>query len=74
MRQWRDPLVNFAAIEKSFVVIFLVIVGLAVCLALIFDMQGIAQSLVLISFIAAGFVAVFGSLRLRQEEEEKRVK
>jgi 4-hydroxybenzoate polyprenyltransferase len=74
MRQWRDPLVNFAAIEKSFVIIFLIIAGLAICLATIFDMHGIALSLLLISFIVAGFVAIFGSLRLRQEEEEKRVK
>jgi hypothetical protein len=37
-------------------------------------MHGIALSLLLISFIVAGFVAIFGSLRLRQEEEEKRVK
>ena len=69
-----DPLVNFAAIEKSFVIIFLAIAGLAICAATIFSMQGIALSLLLISFIVAGFVAIFGSLRLRQEEEEKRVK
>jgi len=74
MRQWRDPLVNFGAIEKSFAIIFVIIAASAICLATIFNMQGIAQSLLLINFIVAGFVAIFGSLRLRKEEEEKRVK
>jgi hypothetical protein len=37
-------------------------------------MKSIALLLLLISFIVAGFVAIFGSLRLRQEEEEKRLK
>jgi hypothetical protein len=34
-------------------------------------MPGIAIALLLIDFIVAGFVAVFASLRLREEEEEK---
>ncbi|HVP17085.1 MAG TPA: hypothetical protein VMT42_06945 [candidate division Zixibacteria bacterium] len=67
-------MVNFGAIEKSFVIVFLIIAGSAICLAIIFNMQGIAQSLLLINFIVAGLVAIFGSLRLRKEEEEKRVK
>ena len=66
-------MVNFAAIEKSFAIAFVVIMGLTIGLA-IFGVEDIALSLLLISFIVAGFVAIFGSLRLRQEEEEKRVK
>jgi NhaP-type Na+/H+ or K+/H+ antiporter len=67
-------LANFATLEKSFVTIFFVIAGSAVCLATILNMQSTALLLLLINLIVAGFVAIFGSLRSRQEEEEKRLK
>ena len=67
-------MVNFAAIEKSFVAVFVIIAGFAISLATIFNMQNVALSLLLVGFIVAGLVAIFGSLRLRQEEEEKRIK
>jgi len=67
-------MVNLSAIEKSFVAIFVIIAGFAISLATIFNMTSVALALLLINFIIAGFVAIFGSLRLRQEEEEKRVK
>jgi hypothetical protein len=67
-------LANFATLEKSFVLIFFVIAGSAVCLATIVSMRSTALLLLMINLIVAGFVAVFGSLRSREEEEEKRVK
>jgi protein-S-isoprenylcysteine O-methyltransferase Ste14 len=67
-------MVNLSAMEKSFVAIFVIIAGFAICLDTIFNMPSAALSLLLVNFIIAGFVAIFGSLRLRQEEEEKRVK
>jgi NhaP-type Na+/H+ or K+/H+ antiporter len=73
-KQGCGRLVNFATIEKSFTVVFFVITGSAICLATILNMQGTALLLLLINFIVAGFVAIFGSLRSREEEEEKRSK
>ena len=67
-------LADFATLEKSFAIVFFVIAGSAVCLAMILNMQSIALLLLLINLIVAGFVAIFGSLRSRQEEEEKRIK
>jgi site-specific recombinase len=67
-------LANFATLEKSCALIFCVVAGSAVCLATILNMQSTALLLLLINLIVAGFVAIFGSLRSRQEEEEKRVK
>jgi len=66
-----DPLVKFTLLEKSFIIIFCGLTILAVCLAIILNMRSTALVLLLINFIVAGFVAVFGSLRLRDEEEEK---
>jgi len=64
----------FATLEKSFAIIFFVVAGSAVCLATILNMQSTALLLLLINLIVAGFVAIFGSLRSREEEEEKRLK
>jgi NhaP-type Na+/H+ or K+/H+ antiporter len=67
-------LVNFATIEKSFAAIFFIIAGSAIFLATVLKMKYAALLLLLINFIVAGFIAIFGSLRSRQEEEEKRFK
>ena len=74
MKQWRGPRMKFTAMQKAFTLIFFVMAGFSICLAKIFNMQNTAQLLLLASFVPAGLVAVFGSLRLRQEEEEKRAK
>ena len=67
-------LIRFATIEKIFLIIFIVIVIAALTLSLIFGMQSIALILLLANFIVAGIAAVFGSLRIRDEEEEKLLK
>jgi hypothetical protein len=64
-------LVRFATMEKVFLVIFAAITVAALCLSLILQMQSTALILLLANFIVAGIVAVFGSLRIRDEEEEK---
>ncbi|MEM3578571.1 MAG: hypothetical protein QXX51_09055 [Candidatus Bathyarchaeia archaeon] len=64
-------LVRFSTLEKIFVIIFTTIIVAALCLSLILRMQSIAIVLLLVDFIVAGIIAVFGSLRIRDEEEEK---
>ena len=66
-----EHLVKFATLEKVFLLIFIVMTITALCLSLVLGMQSIAFILLLINFIVAGIVAVFGSLRVRDEEEEK---
>jgi len=43
----------------------------AICLSAVLAMRQTALVLLLVGFVVAGFVAIFGSLRLRDEEEEK---
>lgn len=64
-------MVKFAQLEKFFVAVFFVLIGLAACSVLIFNIPSIAAVLLLVDFIVAGIVAIFASLRLREEEEEK---
>jgi len=64
-------LVKFALIEKSFVIIFFIITTFAICLSIVLNMRSTALLLLLINFLVAGLVAIFGSLRIREEEEEK---
>ncbi|MEM0357054.1 MAG: hypothetical protein QXL77_01585 [Candidatus Bathyarchaeia archaeon] len=54
--------------------VFVVIAVAAICLSLVFGMQNVAIVLWLLNFIVAFMVAVFGSLRIRTEEEEKMLK
>jgi hypothetical protein len=63
-------LVKSAAIKKSLVVIFFVLIGLAIC-SIILRLPSIGVVLLLADFIVAALVAVFASLQLREEEEEK---
>jgi hypothetical protein len=44
---------------------------LAVFLSLFLKIKDLSLALLLANFIVAGIVAVFGSLRVRDEEEEK---
>jgi hypothetical membrane protein len=67
-------LVRFATLEKVSLLIFTAVTIAALFLSLVFKMQSTALMLLLANFIVAGFVAVFGSLRNRDEEEEKLLK
>jgi len=62
---------TFAALEKIFLIIFIFITALALCFSLLLNTRDIALALLLVNFIIAGIVAVFGSLRVRDEEEDK---
>ena len=64
-------MVKFAMIEKVLIVVFFSLTVLAILLATVLAMRSTALILLLINFLVAGFVAIFGSLRLRDEEEEK---
>ena len=70
----RGPLVKYAQIEKLLVIVFFVLIAVAVCSIFLFNMPSTASILLLINLIVAGLVAVFASLRLREEEEEKLIK
>jgi len=58
-------------IEKVLIVVFFSLVVLAILLSTVLAMRSTALILLLINFLVAGFVAIFGSLRLCDEEEEK---
>jgi|GEM_PF-1835440 glucan phosphoethanolaminetransferase (alkaline phosphatase superfamily) len=62
---------KFATLEKLFLIIFILITILAVFLSLFLKIKDLSLALLLANFIVAGIVAVFGSLRVRDEEEEK---
>jgi hypothetical protein len=61
-------------VEKALIVVFFSLIVLAVCLSTVLAMPSTGMILLLIDFIVAGLVAVFGSLRIRDEEEEKLIK
>lgn len=65
---------NYALLNKIFLVIFIVVAIAAACMSLVFGMQDVAFILFLLNFVVAFMVAVFGSLRIRSEEEEKMLK
>lgn len=67
-------MVNYALLNKMFLIIFVVVVIAAACMSLVFGMQDVAFILFLLNFVIAFMVAVFGSLRIRSEEEEKMLK
>lgn len=58
-------------IEKILVIIFFILVASAICLSVLLAMPGTAMIVLLIDFIVAALIAIFGSLRIRDEEEEK---
>ena len=58
-------------IEIGFLVLFVVILATATLLATVLNMTSISIILLLVAFPVAGMVAVFASLSIREEEEEK---
>jgi hypothetical protein len=62
---------KFATLEKIFLIIFISITVLAVCFSVLLNIKDVALALLLTNFIIAGIVAIFGSLRVRNEEEDK---
>ena len=58
-------------IEIGFLVLFVVILATATLLATVLNMTSISIILLLVGFLVAGMVAVFASLSIREEEEEK---
>lgn len=62
---------KFATLEKIFLLIFAIIIILSLCLSLLLNLRDVALALLMANFVIAGIVAVFGSLRVRDEEEDK---
>jgi len=63
--------IKFGLIEKILLVIFFLLIVLAILLTVVLAMRSTALILLLVNFLIAGFVAIFSSLRIRDEEEEK---
>jgi membrane protein implicated in regulation of membrane protease activity len=64
-------LIKYSKLEKILIVAFFVVLALALLTALVFDMSGTALQLFAVDFLIASVAATFGSLRIRDEEEEK---
>lgn len=64
-------MVKFAVIQKILIIVFFLLMVFVICLSAVLAMRQTALVLLLVGFVVAGFVAIFGSLRLRDEEEEK---
>jgi len=70
-RGTRMRLRKMKRIEIGFLVLFVVILATATLLATVLNMTSISIILLLVAFLVAGMVAVFASLSIREEEEEK---
>jgi len=70
-RGTRMKLRKMKRIEIGFLVLFVVILATATLLATVLNMTSISIILLLVAFPVAGMVAVFASLSIREEEEEK---
>lgn len=58
-------------IEISLLVLFVVVLAASALFATVLKMQDISFVLLMTDFLIAGMVAVFASLSIREEEEEK---
>lgn len=57
--------------EVYSLIVFFIILSFALSFSLILNLPHISQILILIDFLVALIVAIYGSLSIRQEEEEK---
>ncbi len=57
--------------EMWFLALFAILLLASILSAVFLAIPGVSLSLLLIDFIVAGIVAVYGSLSIREEEEEK---
>jgi uncharacterized membrane protein AbrB (regulator of aidB expression) len=58
-------------IEISLLMLFVILLAVSALFATVLKMQDISFALLLADFLIAGMVAVFASLSIREEEEEK---
>ena len=58
-------------IELGFLALFVVILVLSVLFATVFNMPMVSLGLLLADFPVAGITAIYASLSIREEEEEK---
>jgi len=58
-------------IEMCFLALFAVILFSSVLFATVFNMPVVSLALFLVDFPVAGIIAIYASLSIREEEEEK---
>ena len=58
-------------IEMCFLALFVVILLSSVLFATVFNMSVVSLALFLVDFPVAGIIAIYASLSIREEEEEK---
>jgi len=58
-------------IEISLLMLFVILLAVSALFATVLKMQDVSFALLLADFLIAGMVAVFASLSIREEEEEK---
>ena len=58
-------------LELYVVIIFIILLALSIIFATVLDMTNISMALLLIGFPVALVAAIFASLSIREEEEEK---
>lgn len=56
--------------EMVFLVFFIVVLLLSAILSIVLNLTNIALTLLIVDFFVAAVVAVYGSLSIREEEEE----
>jgi len=57
--------------ENLFLTIFAIVLLTSIIFGLVLDMPHISLALLLTDFLIAGIIAVYASLSIREEEEEK---
>jgi hypothetical protein len=68
---WATAMRRMRVYEVCFLILFIVVLLGAIVFALVLNMSQISLILLMIDFPIAGIVALFGSLSIREEEEEK---
>jgi hypothetical protein len=56
--------------EMVFLIFFIVVLLLSVIFSIVLNLTNIALTLLVVDFFVAAVVAVYGSLSIREEEEE----
>ena len=58
-------------IEMSFLVLFAVVLAASILFSAVLNMSQVSLALILVDFPIAMIIAIFASLSIREEEEEK---
>jgi len=56
--------------QICFLILFIIVLLLSIIFAVVLNMSQISLALLIIDFPIAGIIAIYGSLSIREEEEE----